>query len=95
MNALLADYVFVRIGDLASLTFCNGWAEQKVDDVSYAIRYDGTRLTISPDPFEGRQAPIEVSARELPSQPFRSSPDARAAFEKAREVRVPGIVLGG
>jgi hypothetical protein len=95
MNALLADYVFVRIGDLASLTFCNGWAEQKVDDVSYAIRYDGTRLTISPDPFEGRQAPIEVSARELPSQPFRSSPDARAALEKAREVRVPGIVLGG
>jgi hypothetical protein len=95
MNDLLADYVFVRIGDLASLTFCNGWTEQKVDDVSYAIRYDGTRLRISPDPFEGRQAQIEVRARELPSQPFRSSLDAQAAFEEARKVRVKGTVFGG
>jgi hypothetical protein len=95
MKDLLADYPFVRIGDLASLTFCNGWTEQKVDDVSYAIRYDGTRLTISPDPFEGSQAPIEVRARELPSQPFRSSSQAQAAFEESRKVKVKGTVCGG
>jgi hypothetical protein len=95
MKDLLADYVFVRIGDLASLTFCNGWAEQKVDDVSYAIRYDGTRLTITPDPFEGRQIAIEVGARELPKRPFGSSSEAKAAFESGREVTVAGTALGG
>jgi hypothetical protein len=95
MKDLLADYPFVRIGDLASLTFCNRWAEQKVDDVSYAIRYDGTRLTITPDPFDGRQIAIEVGARELPKRPFGSSSEAKAAFESAREVTVAGTALGG
>jgi hypothetical protein len=95
MKDLLADYPFVRIGDLASLTFCNGWAEQKVDDVSYAIRYDGTHLTISPDPFAGGQISIDVTARELPNEAFRSSSDAQAAFAGAGEVTVSGIALGG
>lgn len=94
MDDLLRDYVFVRIGDLASLTFCNGWTEQQVDDVGYAIRCDGTRLTISPDPFEGRQIAIEVTARELANRPLRSSSDAEAAFAAARQLAITGIVVG-
>src|SRR5262245_9651128 len=27
MDELLRDYMFLRIGDLASLTYCNGWSE--------------------------------------------------------------------
>ncbi len=94
MDDLLRDYVFVRIGDLASLTFCNGWTEQQVDDVGYAIRCEGTRLTISPDPFEGRQIAIEVTARELPNRPFRTSAEAQAAYAAAQGVTVAGIAVG-
>ena len=84
MDDLLRDYVFVRIGDLASLTFCNGWSEQQVDDVRYAIRFDGKRLTIAPDPFDGRQIRDRSRmARELPNRPFRSSSEAQAAFSAA------------
>lgn len=94
MDKLLSDYVFVRIGDLASLTFCNGWSEQQVDDVRYAIRFDGGRLTIAPDPFEGRQFAIDVSARELPNRPLRSAVEARAAFAAAPVVSVSAITVG-
>jgi hypothetical protein len=94
LDDLLRDYVFVRIGDLASLTFCNGWTEQQVDDVGYAIRCEGTLLTISPDPFEGRQIAIEVSAKELPSRPFRTTSEAQTVFAAAPAVAVKGIATG-
>ena len=34
MESLLSDFHLVRIGNLASLTFCNGWSEQQVDDLA-------------------------------------------------------------
>jgi hypothetical protein len=94
MDDLLGDYPFVRIGDLASLTFCNGWSAQQVDDVPYAIRFDGTRLTIAPDPFEGRQFAIEVNARELPKRPFRSAAELQAAVAAAPVVTVAAVTVG-
>jgi Protein of unknown function (DUF3891) len=94
MDDLLKDYPFVRIGDLASLTFCNGWSEQQVDDVRHAIRFDGSRLTISPDPFEGRQFAIEVNARELPKRAFRSAAELQTALAAAPVVSVSAIAAG-
>jgi hypothetical protein len=94
MNDLLSDYAFVRIGDLTSLTFCNAWPEQQVDDVRYAIRFDGRRLTIAPDPFEGRMFAIEVNARELPKRPLRSAAEAHAAFAAAPVVPVSALTVG-
>jgi Protein of unknown function (DUF3891) len=94
IDDLLKDYPFVRIGDLASLTFCNGWSEQQVDDVRHAIRFDGSRLTISPDPFEGRQFAIEVTARELPKRAFRSAAELQTALASARVVSVSAIAVG-
>ena len=45
MDELLSDYSFVRVGDLASLTYCNGWSEAP-DETTHAIKCDGERLTI-------------------------------------------------
>ena len=49
--------------------FCNGWTASQLDDSGsgYTIRLEGTRLTIAPDPFEGREVPLEITARELPN----------------------------
>jgi hypothetical protein len=60
----------------------------------YAIRLDGTRLTITPDPFEGREVPLEVVARELPNRTFRSEAEAQDAFSRARTVLVKGVASG-
>jgi hypothetical protein len=94
---LLRDYLFLRIGDLLSLTFCNGWADVQTDDVGSgcSMRLDGTRLIVTPDPFEGREVPLEIAARELPGRPFRSAAEARELFELAPAVVVKGVAAGG
>jgi hypothetical protein len=94
LDDLLRDYFFVRAGDLASLTFCNGWTEIQTDDAGYAIRFEGMRLTITPDPFEGREVALEITARELPNRPFGSALEAEHAFSEAREVVVTGVASG-
>lgn len=65
----LRDYIFLRIGDLLSLMFCNAWSEPQAQDdmLGYTARLDGSRLLISPDPFDGRSVALEVAARALGS----------------------------
>lgn len=94
LDDLLRDYFFVRAGDLASLTFCNGWTGIQTDDAGYAIRLEGTRLAITPDPFEGREVALEIAARELPNRPFRSASEAEHAFSEAPHVVVKGVASG-
>jgi hypothetical protein len=94
LNDLLADYLFVRMGDLASLTFCNGWTEPQADEFGHAIRFDGERLVITPDPFAGASVPLEISGREIPNGPFHSPADVYAAFAAARRVTLRGIASG-
>jgi hypothetical protein len=88
------DYALVRIGDLASLTFCNGWTDVQSDESVYAVRLDGTRLVITPDPFERAVVPIQIAARALPDQPFRSTSEAHAAFAAAEPRVLRGIASG-
>ena len=96
LDDLVREYFFLRIGDLVSLTFCNGWTDGQLDDSGsgYAIRLEGTRLTIAPDPFEGRDVPLEITARELPDGTFRSADEARDAWSKAPQVLVQGVASG-
>jgi Protein of unknown function (DUF3891) len=61
---VLADYVFLRIGDLASLTFCTA-ANMQVGEFGYMVRLDGDELTITPDPFEGAEVPLQISGRDV------------------------------
>jgi hypothetical protein len=61
---LLPDYLFLRIGDLASLTFCTA-ADMQVGEFGYMVRLDGDDLIITPDPFEGSEVPLEISGRDL------------------------------
>ncbi|HJR59307.1 MAG TPA: DUF3891 family protein [Vicinamibacterales bacterium] len=90
---LQRDYVFVRLGDLASLVFCTAWQEPQAE-AGYSIRLDGTRVVIAPDPFGGRGVPIEVRARELPDRPFSSSADAHRTMSAAPQRVVSGIACG-
>jgi len=94
-DQLLADYVFLRVGDLLSLTFCNGWSEAQMDVSGYAARLDGTRLIVTPDPFGGREVALEIVARELPDRPFASADEASEAFRRAPTVTLTGIASGG
>jgi uncharacterized protein DUF3891 len=94
---LMREYFFLRIGDLASLTFCNGWTDPQVDDSGsgYTVRLDGPRLTIAPDPFGGHEVRLEIAARELPRRAFRSAAEAREAFRAAEATVIVGVAIGG
>lgn len=88
------DYTFVRIGDLISLTFCNAWQSPQADAFGYEIRFDGTRVTVAPDPFGGAAIPLEIAARELPNRAFTSADDAEQAWRSARVVTVTSVISG-
>jgi hypothetical protein len=92
MPDLEHDYPFVRIGDLISLVFCNPWREETYRQ--WTFRFDRDVVTITPDPFSGREIPFEIDAIELPDRPFASDDDLRAALGNARRVSLTGTVRG-
>lgn len=94
LDQLVRDYALVRAGDLASLAFCNSWAEVAADECGYAMHLEGTTLSIAPDPFGGSTIEIVIDAREIGTQSFASAADARGALASAPIVQLKGLVRG-
>jgi hypothetical protein len=87
------DYFFVRMADLLSLQFCDDWLEpQRLGE--YESRWDGQRLTIEPDPFDGESVRLSVPARRLPARTFADGQVAAAAYATAAAVSVTGVATG-
>jgi hypothetical protein len=94
LDVLAADYPFVRLADLISLTFCVGWTdEQRFGD--WTIQLSGRRVLVTPDAFGGATIPIQVEATVIPDQPFRSDDELRAALRDAGTATLRGEVSGG
>jgi hypothetical protein len=91
MPELTADYPFVRLADLISLTFCAEWTDENRFG-PWAVSGPGTRVIVTPDAFGGRTIPFEVSAREIPRRPFASDADLRDAVAHATMVTLSGTV---
>jgi hypothetical protein len=89
---LTNDYDYVRIGDLISLIFCNEWEEQSYKH--WTFRRDGDRVIVTPDPFDGRAIPIEITAIELANRPFVSNADLQAALHAAARTTLRGVCRG-
>jgi Protein of unknown function (DUF3891) len=93
LDDLLSDYVFVRLADLISLTFCVGWEdEQRFGE--WTVRRLGDRVVVTPDAFGGAEIPIEINARELDNRPFQSDTDMREALRDATRATLTGVVTG-
>ena len=93
IDDLAADYPFVRLGDLISLTFCVGWTEeQRFGD--WTVHADGTRIVVTPDAFGGAVIPFEIRALEIRGGPFRSDADLRSALGEARVATLRGEIAG-
>lgn len=86
------DYRFVRIGDLLSLVFCNGWAEPHDLPGGGRTRLDGATLLVSPDPFAGVRLPLRILARKLPARSYASAGELRAALQEAPVEAIEGEV---
>jgi Protein of unknown function (DUF3891) len=96
LSDLLADYPFVRLGDLISLSFCTGWtSEQRYAD--WSVHADGSRVivrsAVAPGLFAHSPVPIEIPAREIHGRAFSSDGDLRAAVDTAPAVTLHGSVV--
>ena len=93
IDDLAADYSFVRLADLISLTFCVGWVDPQ-QFADWTVQLSGTRVTVTPDPFAGTAIPIEIVARQIPRQSFRNDTELRDALAEARTTTLQGEVAG-
>ena len=89
LGDLIADYTFVRLADLISLTFCTGWTDAQRFN-NWTVRPLGTGVRVSPDAFGGKLIPMEITAKEIPDQPFRSDAELRSALHGAKMVKLQG-----
>jgi hypothetical protein len=80
------------MADLLSLQFCDDWREPQ-RHADFESRWDGARLTITPDPFEGASVPMTVSARRLAKTRFEAGA-AAAAFADTPIVTISGVAAG-
>lgn len=76
LHDLLADYRYLRLGDLLSLVFCNGWSDvQQYDAWSFQLR--GAQIEVWPDIADGKPIPFEVRARVIGQRVFRTNEELR------------------
>ncbi len=91
LDELIADYAFLRLGDLISLAFCNREREP-LRHGEWTVRLAGSRVEVTPDAFGGAVVPFEIEAREISGGPFRSDAELRAALAEAAIVTLRGEV---
>jgi hypothetical protein len=93
LEDLEADYVYVRLGDLISLSFCTGF-----DDLSqfgeWRVTRSGKHVSVVPDLFGGAQVPASVSAMEIPVRKYRTDDELHTALRHSRTITLHGVVSG-
>ena len=88
-----ADYVHVRLGDLISLAFCTGWTDQH-RFAQWTVRPEGSRVVVTPDPFDGAVVPIRISARQIDRHAITNDDALRDALRESTAVELEGEVAG-
>jgi hypothetical protein len=93
LDDLTADYALVRLGDLISLAFCTGSTDEQRFG-PWTVQLSGTRVVITPDAFGRAVIPIEITAREMRNQTFRSDAELHDALRQAKPTTLRGDVVG-
>lgn len=88
------DYVWVRLGDLVSLTFCTGWTDAQ-HVAGWTVRLENHRVRVTPDPFDGVEVGFGVGARRLPRRAYPSDAALEHALRDAQAVELRGRAGGG
>ena len=94
LDALLADYPYVRLGDLLSLAFCTAWTDEH-RIAGWAVRQSDNKVVVTPGAFGGTEVQFEVPAADIRCLTFQSDSDLRAALKSAQAVTLRGAVVDG
>jgi hypothetical protein len=94
LDELVADYRFLGLADLISLTFCNGWTDlQRFEE--WSVQLSGSRVFVWPDLFDRVTIPIAIAARDIRRRTFRADAELRDELAAALITTVQGVVIGG
>jgi hypothetical protein len=88
------DYRFLRMADLMSLVFCNGWLDP-LEYSGHSFVLNGNTLTVTPDPFAGARVELRIPAKRVPARAYASSAELRAELDAATLEELEGVVVGG
>jgi hypothetical protein len=94
LGDLIADYAFVRLGDLISLTFCTGWTTSQ-HYAEWTVQRHGDTVLVTPDPFGGDAVRIEIEGTEIPKRRYQSDRELQEEIAKGRKRRLSGTVSHG
>ena len=94
LDDLVADYAFVRLGDLISLTFCAGWTTPQ-HYAEWTVHRDENTVLVTPDPFGGETVRIEIEGTEIPKRRYQSDRDLQEEIVKGRKGHLSGKVSHG
>jgi hypothetical protein len=92
-DELVADYAFLRLADLISLSFCTRATEPQ-QFAGWTISRADSEVRISPDVFGGATVPFEVHARTIRCGPFATDRELRDEISAGRAVRLCGTAAG-
>jgi hypothetical protein len=87
------QYRCVRLGDVFSLQFCNGWRDPH-ETFGYRATLTERELVITPDPFGGAAVPLRVMARRIPARRYASDADLRAVMARSVPEFLEGSARG-
>jgi len=91
---LIADYAFVRLGDLISLTFCTGWTTAQ-HYAGWAVQRQEDTVLVTPDLFGGDTISIEIEGTEIPKRTYESDRDLQEEIGRGRRRRLSGCISHG
>jgi len=94
LDDLVADYAFVRLGDLISLTFCAGWTTPQ-HYAEWTVLRDENTVLVTPDPFGGETVSLAIEGTEIPRRRYQSDRDLQEEIAKGRKRRLTGQVSHG
>jgi hypothetical protein len=94
LDTLRADYPFLGIADLLSLSFCHCW-ETPRERFGRSVVCEGAAVTMTPSLLPVTPVPVRVRMRRLPDTPFESHDALRHALERAPSEFLTGVARAG
>jgi hypothetical protein len=90
-ETLLADYRYVRLGDLLSLMICAGWTEAQEFD-KWTLAWREGDLSVIPWPFDVKSLEVAVPAKRLRVARYGSDDELRGAIAAAPVEQLHGAI---
>lgn len=94
LDTLRADYPFLGIADLLSLSFCHGW-EVPNERFGRTVACEGAAVTMTPSLLPETPVPVRVRMRRIPEAPFESHDALREALAAAPAEFLTGVARAG